>query len=180
MSQSPDRDLSQDVVFDLLSSSRRRFVLYYLRQRDEPVELGDLASELAAWENDTAVDDLTDRQRKRVYVSLYQTHIPKLEDAGLVSYDSETGSVRLLSRIDEFSRYLATDDDEFPWQLYYLVLTIAGLAFYLAVWIGVLGLISETVAAVVIIAVFGLSAAVHYVVERQSEWRLPLSYRRGE
>lgn len=29
-------------------------------------------------------DDVTDQQRERVYVALYQTHIPVLEDAGAV------------------------------------------------------------------------------------------------
>ncbi len=48
MSQTSERPLSQDVVFDLLSSSRRRFVLQYLSQQEGPVPFSELANELAA------------------------------------------------------------------------------------------------------------------------------------
>jgi len=65
--------LSQDVVFDILSSSRRRYVLYRLREAEGPVELTELAEQVAAWENDTETDQITEQERKRVYVSLYQT-----------------------------------------------------------------------------------------------------------
>lgn len=42
---SSDRSLSQDTVFDILSNSRRRYVLYYLRQQTEPVQLTTLAEQ---------------------------------------------------------------------------------------------------------------------------------------
>jgi len=93
MSDSDYHPLSKDTVFDLLSNSRRRFVLHYLERADGPVRLSTLAAEIAATENEVTVDELTSQQRKRTYVSLYQTHIPKLQDAGAVSYNAETGTV---------------------------------------------------------------------------------------
>jgi hypothetical protein len=65
MSQPADQSLSQDVVFDLLSSSRRRFVLQYLSQHEGPVAFSELANELAAWENDTEVENITERRTSR-------------------------------------------------------------------------------------------------------------------
>lgn len=101
-----ETELSQDVIFDVLSSSRRRYVLYYLSQRDEPVELPSLAEEVAAWETETAVEDLSSQERKRVYVSLYQTHIPKLEEVGLVDYDQDSGDVDLTERSSQIQSFL--------------------------------------------------------------------------
>lgn len=76
--------LSQDQVFEVLKSPRRRYALYYLRREGGIVELSDLTDQVAVWENDTTPSGLTSEQRKRVYISLYQTHLPKLDDAGIV------------------------------------------------------------------------------------------------
>lgn len=60
-------------MFDVMSSARRRFLLSRLLEADEPKRLTVLATEIAAWENDTPVEELTDRETRRVYVSIYQT-----------------------------------------------------------------------------------------------------------
>lgn len=99
-------ELSQDVIFDVLSSSRRRYVLYYLSQHEEPVELPSLAEEVAAWETESTVEELSSQERKRVYVSLYQTHIPKLQEVGLVDYDQDSGEVSLTEESDQIQGFL--------------------------------------------------------------------------
>lgn len=131
MSQTDNRDaLSQDRVFDLLSNARRRFVLHYLSERQSPVELRELADEVARWE--TGEQTLSRKQRKRVYVSLYQTHIPRLEDAGVITYDSETGMVELVDRARDIDRYVSSGDADRSWPLYYLAVAFAGLVIYAA------------------------------------------------
>lgn len=169
MSQPSDQSLSQDVVFDLLSSSRRRFVLQYLSQRERPVAFSELANELAAWENDTDVESITERQRKRVYVSLYQTHIPKLEEAGIVAYDQDSGEVQLRSRMRRLSAHLDTDERSFPWPLAFLALSAVSLLFFVAVLAGVPGFaaVSWPVAVLVIVAAFGVLAAAQYATTRR-------------
>lgn len=175
MSQPDSGPLSQDVVFDLLSSPRRRFVLYYLRQVDSRVELGDLADELAAWENDTEVDNLTSQQRKRVYVSLYQTHIPKLYDAGIVNYDRENGIVELASEANQLSAYLAVDENDIPWQLYYLAIAAVSAVAFVAVWleVWVFASVTEFAAGITIILVFGLVAVGHYLYNQYRNQEIP-------
>lgn len=171
MSQ-PDRDaLSQDVVFDLLSSPRRRFVLYYLNQVDDEVEIGELADEVAAWENETDVEDLTSQQRKRVYVSLYQTHVPKMEDAGIIDYDSDRGTVSLADQAEDISAYLTREENGRPWQRYYLGLAVLGALFYAAVAfeVAVFAALTEFAAGLLIIAAFTITAIAHLIeTQRQS------------
>jgi hypothetical protein len=65
MARSQQDSVSQDEIFDILSNGRRRYVLYHLREAEGPVKLEDLAQDLAAWENETTIDNLSKQQRKR-------------------------------------------------------------------------------------------------------------------
>ena len=47
-----DEDLSKGEIFDVLQNERRRYTLQYLRENEGPVQLGDLASHVAAQEYD--------------------------------------------------------------------------------------------------------------------------------
>jgi len=66
MSESDSDRLSQDTVFEVLKSPRRRYVLYYLRNHRGRMNLGEITEQVAAWENETTPDRLTSEQRKRV------------------------------------------------------------------------------------------------------------------
>lgn len=98
MSDTNQTTLGQDEAYELLSNARRRFVISYLRSQDGRVPLNELSQSLAAWENDIPVDELGDQQIKRIYVSLYQTHLPKLEEAGLIEYDRENSTLEIRRR----------------------------------------------------------------------------------
>lgn len=175
MSSSQD-ELSRDTVFDLLSSARRRYVLYYLRRHGGEATINELAKHLAAWENDADPEELTRQDEKRVYVSLYQTHVPKLEEQGIVDYDGDSSIVSLTGRAYELDRFLSSSDDsEFPWQLYFLGLAATCGAFFalVAVDAPLFGEISTLVAGVAIVLAFAISAVVQYVRERTSVDSLP-------
>jgi len=173
MSDSDYHSLSQDTVFDLLSNSRRRFVLHYLERAGGPVRLSELAAEIAATENDVSVDELTSQQRKRTYVSLYQTHIPKLQDAGAVSYNAETGMVELAAGAGEIGEDFHQQGTDRQWQYYYLLLAGVGLVLYaLAALAGVSTGVLFLLGAVVFGA-FGVIAATHYLSIRRGRTELP-------
>lgn len=106
-------ELEKDLVFELLKNHRRRSVLTYIRDHGETA-LGDLAEAIAAEENDTTVQDLSADERKRVYIGLYQTHLPKMDGAGVVEYDQNRGVVSAGPAIEQVLRYLepTTLDDE--------------------------------------------------------------------
>lgn len=78
---------SPSVLFDALSHSRRRFVLWYLARTDGPVFREELAARLVEWEG-------TGEDPERIEVSLTARHLPKLVEAMLIEYDSTTGVVR--------------------------------------------------------------------------------------
>jgi len=105
--------LDEDELHALLSNPRRRFVLRSLFERPT-LELDRLASRLARWENDT--DSPTDAERRRAYIALASVQVPRLAEAGIVSFDRTAERVRLTDgdwSADRLKRYLATplDDD---------------------------------------------------------------------
>lgn len=160
-----DSELSRGRVFDILSSPRRRYVLFYLKNRQQPVELTELAEELAAWENDITVDELSSQARKRVYVSLYQTHVPKLEEAGLIEYDADTGHLVLAEDTSELAPYLGEETRDRPWYLYYLALAVANVALLAGVSAGVVPL-GQTLGGIVVVGSFLLLTIAHYALRR--------------
>ena len=130
----------REVMFDLLGNARRRRVLRHLLN-DSTITLTSLSARIAAWENDTTVDDVTSRQRKQVYSSLYQTHVPRLSDHGLVEYDADERVVELTGDPDHLRRFL---DIERPrqgscprqWSRYFLWTAVVGSAVIAGHWLG--------------------------------------------
>jgi hypothetical protein len=139
------------------------------------MKLTTLASQVAAWEYDTDVDDLTEQERKRVYVSLYQTHIPHLHDAGVVEYDKDSGEVALKPDAKAVDNYLETDDTEIPWQLVYLALATTSAVFLSLTVLNLLWFeaLSESAAAVVILVGFLVAALAHTVATLQKRQNVP-------
>ena len=133
-----DGTLSKDLVFTMLSNGRRRHVIHYLKQRGERVTLRELSRQGAAWEDGVETDDLDYKQRKRVYTSLHQTHLPKLNDAGIVDYDRDRGTVSLDDAARELEVYMEiVPEKELPWSVYYLGLAVLSLVLVPLVWLDV-------------------------------------------
>lgn len=104
---SNEESLAMDRVFDALAHQRRRHVLHCLRNYDQTMALADLADEVSVRENETAITEISAEEVKRVYISLYHTHIPKLQDVGVVEYSQERDTVTLLDTADQLDEYLA-------------------------------------------------------------------------
>lgn len=84
---------SLSAVFSALSHGRRRGILRLLRDRTSPVGLQELATHLAADEDDKALLEVTTRDVEVVYAGLAHAHLPKLEDAGLVAWNRRKNTV---------------------------------------------------------------------------------------
>lgn len=88
-------DVDTDQVLRSLASPRRRHVLALLSDRAAPMPLADLATDVTARELDADCDDLPEETVKSVQVSLYHTHGPVLEEAGLVQCDHDEQTIEL-------------------------------------------------------------------------------------
>lgn len=101
----PAEELTLDEAFRFLRNGRRRTMLRHLRTTPETT-LSDLADHVAAEEMGVPPDRVDSKARKRVYVSLYQSHLPALADAGVIAYDGKGGPVRRLPAADQLDRHL--------------------------------------------------------------------------
>lgn len=91
-----NKPITYEIMFTVLSHERRRYALYCLRKYRTPMALADLADEVARLEHGTRpLTEISEEEVKRIYVDLYHSHVPKMEDANLLEYDQERDSVRL-------------------------------------------------------------------------------------
>lgn len=104
----PSQAIAKDDAFHLLQNARRRAVLRYLRAHadQERFRMRDLAEEVAAWEHNTTVRQLTSDERQRVYIGLYQSHLPKLDDYGVIEYNQPRGVVEQTALLGALAPFL--------------------------------------------------------------------------
>ncbi|RQG99917.1 DUF7344 domain-containing protein [Natrarchaeobius oligotrophus] len=165
-----EEDLSKGEIFEVLRNQRRRYVLHYLKQDGRPVELGDLAQQVAAWEYETTLEGVTPEQRKRVYTTLQQTHLPKMDEAGILAFDSDAGRIEATDRTRDITVYLEiVPGHEFAWRELYLSLGAVGCALVAALWLEIypLTLLSDLTWAGIVSVTVTATAVAHIYYERQ-------------
>lgn len=152
----PERSLSRDDTFHILQNERRRRVLQYLSNTEGAVDMRDIAEQVAAWEHDTTVQQLTSDQRQRVYIALYQSHLPKLADFDLITYNRSRGIVERTPLADQVAQYLETGDDteersdgNATWTRYYGGTTAVSTGLIALTALGILPLTSVILASVI-------------------------------
>ncbi|MEF8813703.1 MAG: hypothetical protein V5A55_07780 [Halovenus sp.] len=129
--------LSVDETFEVLKNNRRRLVLEYLHEAGGTVELSEIADHVTATENDTDVSSITSAERKRVYVGLYQFHLPKMADMGVIDYNRDRGEVTLTERGEKlYQEYERRQAPARRWYLAYLGIAGGGiLAVGVSLWL---------------------------------------------
>ncbi len=129
-------ELSEQAIFDVLANQRRRHAVHTLKRHNhEPMELGELAEEIAAIENNIDVAELSYDQRKTVYTALQQSHLPKMDDAGVVEFDKDRGTIEPTPALEEVELYLeVVPEHDILWSEYYLGLTGVVVALIAAAW----------------------------------------------
>ncbi|MFB6134359.1 MAG: hypothetical protein ABEJ55_05170 [Halanaeroarchaeum sp.] len=155
---------NEDDLFEVLSNRRRRYAVHAIKQEGEAVELGDIAERVASWEYDVAEAELSYDERKRVYTALQQSHLPKMDDAGIVAYDKDRGVIEPKPALEDAEVYMdIVQGREIPWSEYYLGLSGVAAALVAAVWVGAwpLSALPEMAWMTGIVAAFAVSSTVH-------------------
>jgi len=163
-----DTDLSRNEIFDLMSNYRRRSAIFYCKQANGSVSLSDLADQVTAWEHDKEVSEITSSERKTVYTSLQQTHLPRLERAGMIDFDGD--EITLTDRIELLDIYLdVVPANSVSWGIYYLGLSVLSCLVLIGLWMGFLPTQSIPVLLypTVIVLAFLISATYHAYLNRE-------------
>ena len=161
----PATEVSEDELFDVLANQRRRFAVHLLkREEKERFEIGDMAEQIAAWENGIDTAEITGNERKRVYTALQQSHLPKMDDAGVVEFNKDRGIVEPTPALTDVDLYMdVVEGKEIPWSDYYLGLSGVAAALTGAVWLGAwpFVLLPNMAWTVAIVVAFAFSAITH-------------------
>ena len=129
------KTLDKTEIHDVLSNNRRCLVIEKLSSGG-PTTLRELANEIAAIETDEHPPPRSARQS--VYVTLHQSHLPKLDRLDIVEYDDTSKRVELGRRADELRVYLeVVERGEISFSEYQLGIAILGLVSTLGATIGV-------------------------------------------
>ncbi|WP_117595018.1 DUF7344 domain-containing protein [Haloprofundus halophilus] len=140
----PADQLSEADVHDVLRNDRRRLTLERLAETGEET-VRDLSEHIGAIES--GEDPPPRNVRQSVYISLHQTHLPKLDDLGVVDYDDNSKNVSLEGNADRvlaYMRFSGTDDPDAP--PYALGIGVLGLLF-IALWMSLPDTVGPVVAA---------------------------------
>lgn len=99
--RSPSQEvLELDHVYEALCHPRRRYLCYSLLESTQ-WSLTDLATKITAWEDDVPDHVVTERQRERVYVSLYHAHVPKLVSEDVIAFDDVNETITPAENADQ-------------------------------------------------------------------------------
>ncbi|NJE25739.1 hypothetical protein E3E22_03695 [Thermococcus sp. MV5] len=109
----------------ILGNDRRMLLIRYLQECDGKADLRDIVDFIAEEEG------RTDRKhRKSVYVSLIQTHIPKMERAGIIKFDHHIVTLlEIPENVDVYMEVVGKHD--ISWSVFYagvsIIFAITGL-----------------------------------------------------
>jgi DNA-binding transcriptional ArsR family regulator len=123
--------LPAEQVYAILANERRRRALEQLGSVGGVVTVHEL-SELVAG-RETGESPPPKRCRESVYTSLVQTHLPKLEEVGVVEYDRETQTIELSRHARDVALYTEiVAKGGVTWSELYRALGVASLTVLLA------------------------------------------------
>lgn len=84
---------SLDALFGAIADGRRRNVLDVLSHQFGPIHTETLARELEARGRDMSASEVPPETVDRIHKQLYHHHLPHLSTAGMITYDTDQGTV---------------------------------------------------------------------------------------
>lgn len=117
--------LAESDIHDILRNDRRRAVIEFLTDHDGRATIRDLSEHIAMLESDESPPPRNVRQS--VYVSLHQTHLPKLDGLDVIGYDTDSKEVELRDQADQVRAYMGQSETYNTAVLIYLLIGILGV-----------------------------------------------------
>ncbi|PGF17881.1 hypothetical protein CP556_18405 [Natrinema sp. CBA1119] len=164
----PEREIHQ-----VLSSARRREALEQLRGAGGSITVRELSERVASAESGTS--PAPRNVRESVYNSLHQTHLPRLDELGIVEYDDDRKIVTARDGARHISLYMEVETPiGLSWAEYYRSLGVVGL-FVVVTSLGELpgvAIVDPLLWGVAFLVLFGLSTGYQLWQKRGSLLRV--------
>ncbi|WP_449421051.1 DUF7344 domain-containing protein [Salinadaptatus halalkaliphilus] len=102
-----EKPISSDTILSAVADEHRRAILNALNTSfEETLEYDVLVDHVADRVRDEDAKRESDEHRQRVRIALRHTHLPKLEEARIIDYETETGQIQFVG--GELERDLLT------------------------------------------------------------------------
>jgi hypothetical protein len=147
-------------VHEILRNDRRRATIEVLREKLGAVSLRALSETIA--EREVGESPPPRNVRESVYNSLHQTHLPKLDDRGIIEYDRDRKTVQLEEGArDVYVHMEVVNRYGITWADYYRSLGVLALMSIVAAGLGTpfLASIEPMLIASFFLVIFALSTA---------------------
>ncbi|MEF8779561.1 MAG: hypothetical protein V5A46_02625 [Haloferacaceae archaeon] len=133
------RTLPESQIHSILSNPRRTHALRQLYLSGGTITVNELSHLIA--EHETGESPAPKNVRESVYISLQQTHLPKLHELGVVKYDRENREIRLKQKARDVDLYMeVVTRHGITWSEFYQGLGILSLLTILAGLLSVPGI----------------------------------------
>lgn len=151
--------LSKSEAFDVLRNNRRRTAITCLREQDREMSVTELTTYVAAKEYDVAPEELSSEQYKRVYTGLYQCHLDRAADLGIIEFDSDDNTVRLRDEASQLDPFLENGETPGSARIEFSIgLVVALIVSLSSIGIGPFGAVpASLLAPLTIVALLGLA-----------------------
>ncbi|WP_276258511.1 DUF7344 domain-containing protein [Haloglomus litoreum] len=159
--------IDRSEVYEILRNDRRRATIEVLRKKLGSVSLRALSEAIA--ERETGESPPPRNVRESVYNSLHQTHLPKLDERGVIEYDRDRKTVQLEDGAREVYVHMeVVNEYGITWADYYRSLGVLALMTIVAGSLGTpfLESIDPVFIASFYLVLFALSAARQLWVNR--------------
>ena len=160
--------LEEVEIHSVLANERRQMTLQILREGDGQLTARELSERIA--EIETGQSPPPRNIRQSAYVSLIQTHLPKLDDLDIIEYDNGRKSVSLSTSAEQLSTFNNSEPEPTS-DGRYLVVSFLGLVI-----IVISRVTTSSLASVVALDVAGLLFLVMVGMavyrERSNDWPL--------
>lgn len=105
-------NLTESESWILLSNRRRRLLLWILHESSTPLGIVEVAERIGERE----YENPTVSQQRFISLSLYHNHIPRLEDADVVLYNEDDGTIAPHLNFDHLIHVLEMmNERDLPW-----------------------------------------------------------------
>lgn len=112
-----DGALELDTVLDVCEHKHRRIVLAALTDQHQSLSIDDLTNAIVKHNHHTPPTEAADETVTQIQTALHNVHLPKLDRAGLIQYDSEQQVVKPTAQLDRAESHLSAIlaiDSELP------------------------------------------------------------------
>ncbi|WP_425499371.1 DUF7344 domain-containing protein [Natronosalvus caseinilyticus] len=102
-----NRTIEFDTVLDLCQSRRRRIVLALFADQQRSLTVNDLIKAIVKHDHHESITEVSAEVLTQIGIELKHAHIPRMEEAGVIEYNSKRKLAEPTDQFDQLQPYLS-------------------------------------------------------------------------